>query len=612
MALQKLVISDFSGAIGRSSNEKKKIANAARFSKGLDPFSDQSYVTLARKGTKKSSTTVAGLPTFMVDGSPWTSNRFVLDNAGKFYTVSSADSFALSRTVTGCAGEGLEVFDDYAYYAGSVQLGRYGKLSGTPAFSDNFLADGTTDVDQNGGSTGAADYVPPTSIAETAAARQTFTPQRDPIRSITIDVDVVGSGDWTLTVHDANNVLIGSKTIANGSMSTGDVEFEFATPLRIIIGNEYHFHVTSTVADGGVDTGTATDLEDAEFSTDFGILIDADFHMIVKHLNAIVIANERYLAYWDQATYNPNRIVFPPGFETRTLAVVGEYVVAECWKGPSFDEAEESRRYYWDGVSSTFNFFEIIPQGAPNALIAEGSRTLGVYGNEGALYASETGGSTVQITNAIPKLTRGKKVEVYPGAITQFEGRTLFGFAGLTDDSAGVEQGVYELGSELQELPTVLNFPHQVSTGTTQATTLKVGMLRAFGHDLYFGWDDNGTFGVDKITAGDGANASGSWESLIFDGGNPDADMMALTVTVRFEPLTTGQSITPKYKLDRASSFTNGTAASTVGDTIARIHINTRCREAEFGFNVASTSNTFPKITSIELEWDDLSEELES
>ena len=61
--------------------------------------------------------------------------------------------------------------------------------------------------------------------------------------------------------------------------------------------------------------------------------------------------------------------------------------------------------------------------------------------------------------------------------------------------------------------------------------------------------------------------------------------------------------------VDRASSFTTGTAASTVGDTRVELPIYTRCKEMEFGFNLASTSNTFPKIVGIILEYDNLSEE---
>lgn len=602
MSVKKLIVKSFEGGLAVI-GEKKDIPNSFRWLKGLNPYEDPSYITQSRKATKVSGAIVDGLIYWAEDGSPWSTNRYFYGSGGKIYQETSGGTWSSLRTVTNGEGEGFKVFDDYLYYALEAELGRYGKLSGTPAFSDSFLSDGTTDKDQSGGSTGSADYVPPTTIAETATARQTFTPTRDSLKAVIIDVDVVGTGDWTVTVHDTNNTLIGSKAIANGSMSTGDVTFTFATPLRVVIDNAYHFHVTSTVADGGVDTGTDTDLENAEFTTLFGILISATFHPIVSHLNQIVIGNERYLAVWDQAVYNPNKITFPAGFEVRSLAKFEEFVVAGCYKGATISEAEASRLYFWDGISSTFNFYTDVTIGAPNALHNSKNRLLGVYGNKGAIYLNHS--PFEDVIDEVPKLTRGKIVEVYPGAITEFEGKTLIGI-GSTDDAV-MEQGVYEYGRQANELPESFNFPFIISTGTTQATTVKIGTVKAFGKSVYIGWRDDTSYGVDKITAGDGASATATLESLIFDGGNPDKEFLALNLTITFETLTTGQSVTPKYKCDRGS-FTNGTAG-TVGDTRIETSIYSRCKEFEMGFTLASTSNTFIKITSIELEYDDLAQE---
>lgn len=609
MAEQKLTITDFSGGTATTS-EKKDIPNAARFVKGMNPYEDPTYLTLSRLATKKSSTTVAGLPYWMVDGSPWATDRYVYDSAGKVYGVDNADSFSLLRTVSGGAGEGLLVFDDYLYYALGVSLGRYGLLSGTPAFNDDFLTDGTTNVDQSGGGTGSADYVPPTSISEAATARQTFTPTVDPIKAIIIDVDVVGSGDWTVTLHDSNNVSLGTSTIVNGSMSTGDVTFTLSSPGRVITGNEHHFHVVSTVADGGVDTNAATDLEGAEFSTLFGILIDVDFHPIVSHLNLIVIGNESYLAAWDQAVYSANKVILPRGFEVRALAKTDEYVVAEAFKGSTIREAEAAKRFYWDGISPTYNFSTDITVGACNAIGTVQNQLLGVYGHRGTVYRSNAQAELEDIYAKVPKLARGKYVEVYPGAMAEYEGNALIGYTGATDDTSSFEMGVYEFGSQDSKLPKVLNMSYLVSTGTTQDSNLKISMVKVFGKDIYVGWQDGATtYGVDKIALGDSALASGSWESLIFDGGNPKREELAVSVKITFEALETGESVTPKYRINRASSFTTGTAASTVGDTEVTQYINSRFKEIEFGFNVASSSNTFLKITSIVFTFDDLSSE---
>ena len=610
MAEQTLAITDFSGSIATIS-EKKDIPFSAKFTKGLSPFEDPSYLTLAKKTTKVSGSTVTNLVHRIADGSPWDTNRYFYDAGGNIYQETSAAAWSNIRTVSGSAGEGFLVHDNYLYYVQDTDIGRYGPLDNSPAFIDAFTSWWlASDLQTTDGGTGAADYVPPTSISEAATERQTFTTDHDPIISIVIDVDVVGTGDWTVTLHDRNNRSLGAKTITNASMVVGDNTFTFASPVRVQPKEEYHFHVTSTVADGGVDTETATDLEGAEFTINYAPLITADFHPMVEMLGGWVIGNERYIGFFDNINgeYNPTKIQMAAGFEARTAYKVEEYIIVEAWKGQSFEECEGARRYFWDGIEQTYNHFEEIPMGAPNAGKGYRNEIYGVYGNRGSVYKGSK--PFEKKVDEIPKLARGKKVEVYPGAIAEYEERLVIGYSAVTDDATGFEQGVYEYGSQVSELPVTLNFPYIISTGTTQGTTLKVGALGAFGTDFYIGWRDASTYGVDKVALGDSAIASGAvWESRIFDNNNTDDYKQAIKLVITFESLTTGQSITPKYALERASSFTTGTAASTVGDTSIELFINTLFKEVEFGFNVASSSNTFPIITGVIFVYDDLEPE---
>lgn len=606
MAELKLIVQDFSGGLS-TLGEKKSIPNSAKFSKSLNPFIDPSSIVLSRLATKKSSTTVAGLPLWMEDASPYATDRFVYDNAGKIYKVTSSDVFSLLRTVSGSNGEGLRVFDDFLFYATPTTLGRYGKLSGTPSFNDDFLSDGNRNADDSGGGTGSTDYTPPTSISETATNRQTMSLTKDPLKSITINLDVTGSGDMTLTVHDIDNILIGSATIVNGSLVVGDNTFVFSTPLRINDTQTYHLHITSTVADGGVDTNVNSDLEGAEYSTLFGILIDTTFHPMVQQIRSLVIGNENYIATWNGTNYFPNRIELPQGFVVRAIASTNEFVVIEAFKGNSVREAEEAIRVYWDGISSAANFTTRITIGACNALGTTQNQLVGVFGHEGAVYK---GDELIDVYAKIPKLATGKFVEVFPGAITEFNGRTLIGYAGNTDDTSSVELGIYEHGSQDSNLPKVLNLSYIVSTNDTQGANLKIGMVKAIGQDIYIGAQTGAsTYEVSKVALGDSAIASGSWDSLIFDHGNAKRDKLAISVELTFEALTSGQSVTPKYKIDRASSFTTDIVANTVGDTSVKTFINSRFKEIEFGFNLASTNNTFIKITGIILTFDPLSGE---
>ena len=149
-------------------------------------------------------------------------------------------------------------------------------LNGTPAFQDAFSGWSVgSQLQTTGGGTGSTDYSTTTAINEGATHRQTFTATKDPVKSIVIDIDVVGTGDFTVTLHNVANDTLGTSTIVNGSMSTGDVTFALASVGRTPAGESFHFHVTTTVADGGVDTNVNNDLEGAEFTVNYAALLSA-------------------------------------------------------------------------------------------------------------------------------------------------------------------------------------------------------------------------------------------------------------------------------------------------------------------------------------------------
>jgi hypothetical protein len=605
MADRTLIIKDFTGGIG-TLGEKRDQPGSAKFTKAIDPFEDTSYVTLARKATKKSSTTVAGLIHWIEDGSPWTTDKYAYDSAGKIYKITSGDVVSLLQTTSNAAGEGLKVYHDSLYYALGTELGRYVPLQSSPQFKDAFTNWGDiTDLQDTVAGTGAA-YVPPVAIDEGATHRQTFAPTQDPIKSITLTVDGKGTGDWTVTVHDEWNNFVGSETIANASVSVGSNTFTLDSVGRVIIGNVYHFHVTSTVADGDLDTGSAADLEDVGYTVEYGVLIDSTWHpMVVNNRDELIIGNESYLGHWDESTYNPNKISLGTGYHVRDIAVFEEFIVAIAFKGNSINQSEEAKLFFWDGISPNPNYSSPVTVGVPNAIHNSKGELVGVYGTRGSFYRGAD--PFEQVVHEVPKLARGKYIEVYPGAITEYHGRTLVGYGGNGDDTSGIEQGVYEYGNQTDALVQAFNFPYLISTTNTQATNQKIGMVKAIGDNIWVGWRDDTSYGLDKIAYGDNSAAQGEYESLIFDAGDPNKEFNPMNLIITFETLATNESVTPKYKKDRAASFTAGTEV-TSGSRVEQ-PIYGRCKEIEVGFTLKSADGTFPKITSVQLEYDDLSEE---
>src|SRR3990167_1800498 len=139
MAIKNLQIKDFQSGLG-TLGQKRDLPGSARFLKNLDPYEDQDYITLSRATTKVSSTTVVNLPLWMEDASPFSTDRYSYDLGGGIYKITSSDVVSNVRTVSGSTGEGLKVFDDYLYYMLPTDIGRYGRLSGTPAFNDTLTS----------------------------------------------------------------------------------------------------------------------------------------------------------------------------------------------------------------------------------------------------------------------------------------------------------------------------------------------------------------------------------------------------------------------------------------------------------------------------------------
>lgn len=611
MALKTITHNRFYGGI----SPYKKISTVeggiaqAQFMSGLNIHEDPSEA-VSPHGVSEPFTALTGYGKWIVTGSPYDTNKYIITSDAKIYSLDTTDvTLSLLRTITDFdpTGQGLAVFDDYLYYATATTIGRYGKLSGTPAFNDDVFTDGTTNLDKSQAGSGQT-YTTPLAITETAANYFSFTPTKNPIEKIEINIAGKGTGNWTMTLHDSLNNTVASATYTNGTLSTGVFEFTMSTGQAYIKeGNTYHVHITSTVADGTVTTGTTADLSTAYYKVYNGILFDTnDWHPMTSHLNFLAIGNKNYLAVWDQATYNPNRLVFAPGFRVRTLTTYREYIVAGCWKGSSVSDVTEGRNYYWDGVSSTFNFFEKIEAGMPNVVHNSKNRLFGIYGHRGAMYL---GNDPYRKVQDIPKIADNKYVEVYPGAVTEWNGRTYYGAPGATDDT-GLTVGIYEYGNANDTLPEVLNIPF---TFTSDDGTHKITALKSFGKKLYFcrqyveGVTTYYSLGYIDLTATTMTYAK--YEQLILDGGGTHKTLQPIKLVVTLIP-STSMSAQLKYRKDRGSWVYSSVYSEPTRMEWSLSFLG-RVNEFEYGFDISSATGTKARITGVFFSYEDFSEEVE-
>lgn len=649
-----IIQTGFSNGISSGMADKTWLPDSCLFSRNLAIFDNLNYVTVNPQPAKDSGSVVTDLVRWMDAAYPFENARYAYGDAGNVYKITS-NTWTLDHTISSASqGNGMAQLGTNMCFATNTNIAVKQNINGTAAWTETLFGTGLAhpvNIDISVNASGNT-YTAPSSITETGANSLTFgglttgynTLAYDPVMSVALKVASVGTGDWTVTFHDSSNNVLGTKTIVNASMSTGNVEFAFATQIGILLGAPYHVHVTTTTGDGTVTTTTSGDLSTAWVQTFYGVLINNAYHEGITFQNGVsataVFANDSYLAVWDGVTYNPNKIRLEPGFSVRKIVTINQNLVAYCTKGSDLTAYEEGRQYVWDGIQPYYTLRLPLKMGMPNTAVNFKNRLLGRFGLNGDFSIAPDETQPFRQIQQAPKLTKGSNVATYPGAIDVWQKRALFSYSGTSDANAGVyndasagahvagdtytpptgiEQGVYEFGNQSDREITytavsteVLNFAYQPSTPIANTQNFWVGVIRAFGNDLYISYQDGTNFYVDRVNKANGPYTFGSWESLITDQtltkygqliNDPQKSKLGVRVRVTFVGLPAGCTVTAKYRTNRTVAWTFGVSA-VAGDTSVVANMGTlaslRYKEVEYGFDITTPgTGTFPKITSV-------------
>ncbi len=490
-------------------------------------------------------------------------------------------------------------------------------LVNTPTYSTDVPFPASTtrlDIDQSR-TTGGSTYALPTAISEVTADSLTFTPGSDPQASVDFKVTTKGSGDWTVIVHDSQNRLVATQTILNARIPAAGsyIEFVFDTPWRIVIGKTYHMHLISTVADGAVESSSSNNINTGTFHTYFGFLVtDTQFHPIMPFLQFMVVGNERYLATWDGAFYQPNLIAFPTGTKVRCFGLWREFLAIGTWRGNTITGFDQGRIYFWDGSAPTFNFFIDVPQGQINALYGKDSDLYLFAGYRGVLMKYTGGGFYANGNSAavklkrIPKIATSDYVEVYPGALTIWRDLVHFGMS-ANSDSTTVEKAVYSWGSLNQMYPETLSCDYPISTGN-RGSTVSLGLTFPVGQSLIVGWRDGVATGADVVNFSNPPAAEGLIETLVMDDQALWKDKLNFDIRADHLALQSGESVQVGISIDRGG-FTTGGKVSTDGTFTKLPFASGRGREYQLSVYLYATGTTSPTLLSLGVLHDDTASE---
>lgn len=639
MAIQVFMNRNFEG--GWATDLKVGIKHSFAYSKAIDFRKSPSQMTVLPQPRRED----AGVLKDLIQNE-------VITNDGTIYATGSTGFFykrttggvwsAESSMVPGTFGMDYRSDADAIYICGRKTVSLYQPISNMPSMKPGFYGpsfstyNNTDNVGFNVNSYqmgSSQTTLITTAYNENSALKRFFQTDIEPLQKIGVFITAKGTGDWTLTLHDGLNNILGTSTITNANL-TNNVFNYFTFPnatnsqVRLYVkpnARTYHFHLTSTVADGRVSSTAINDLStcDLEIWADRMIQTTNGMHPMARFLQYECIGNGSYLSVWEPLSDPPTndewlrqRLVFPQEFEVCGLAVFNEYLAIACERtSTSTDTPQEGIIFFWDGYSPTYNYLTKIPEGSPYA-IHEYKNVIYYYAG-GTLYAIGSPASQPVKIRTMPGVDTeysgaNAQIKVYPYAATVRKGIHMMGWPSTTVNTS-IQFGTYSYGAVDKNFPDSFGYSYPISTGTTTYTAqnnLTIGMVRSYGSMMHVSWrdDTNGGYGIDVIDNSSTPATAAVWESIIFDNGFTSKDKSALYLLASFLEMPTDCSFVLKYKINRGSWVYSDvfTTANLKYPGLARFDVtgSNRFYEAQIGVEITSVTAT-PTITSIGLIFND-------
>lgn len=561
--------------------------------------------------------------------------RYSVGDAGYVYKTTTGGVWSVVSQLGENGGAGIihRADVDHVYITGQSKVARIKRVATDATFEQNWFSKGASTSTTCTLSGGTASYTTLTSISENTVDKRSFTSDIEPLYQIGIFIRDAGTGNWTLTLHDDANNSLGTVTITNANIVENAINyFVFSTPIRIQRGDNgggsaltYHFHVTSTVADGTL--ACANNLSDCDMELWASALVTTNngLHPIMNFSNLTLIGNGRYVASYEPlqdspttADFNRHRITLPPGFEVCGFAQKNLMCVIGAEKRSSSGDFQEGMLFFWDGIADTYNDYWPVPEGAPESLFSHKNVVYFIAG--GALYRMRGGDEPIKIRtfrNTDSEYSGTADVtHVYPNMMTVRRGILLIGYPSTTTNQS-LEHGVYSYGAITSDYPDSFGFSYTTSNGNMTnngSNNLKIGMIKSYGDTLYISWRDDDAapqkYSVDIVNNSSSPAASGTLETLEFDDGRPFAYKKASYLIATFDELS-NSTVTLKYKIDGAANWTSGSAVSSGTYAITPVTNvgGGRYQSIQFAIDVTCTGSTSPRVTGLYLMTDLLKKE---
>jgi len=314
--------------------------------------------------------------------------------------------------------------------------------------------------------------------------------------------------------------------------------------------------------------------------------------------------NNRIWRATDATTFSDGYLVLPTNFKITSLTQFGKYIAIAVAPISTFNGV--SKVLLWDGTSTEIQ--ESIDWGEGELRVLE---TI-----EGMLV----GVTDRYLNNAVGAGRGSMIIQVYSGGIPQVikevftkkltaktmplskavKNNRLFFAAKIMTNDAGTEydEGIWSFGRKN------VNYPFALTLDVIDESINTSG-IQAFGTAGNFFFIAHSADGsIDKTDDTAAYTYSSILESQIIDFGDVDSDKRIEILKVSFRKLVSGETVTLKYKVDDATSWTTIGSVSTVGE-ISRSFTGIEATDVNFAsgreykFQVVSTGGA--EITSLTL-----------
>jgi hypothetical protein len=603
--------------------------------------------------------------------------RYGVDTTGWLYKIDTSDVFTPLHQMTSAGASGMlyNSITDQLYIPSQNAISLYGKLTSSISSAvwrpDQFgasasnapgcvniyntsdgLFDGATRNNSQGITTGITSSsqvttnttlttAVPTTLTENTTDLCFFNPDIEPFYSIDVFIKAKGTGDWTLTLHDSLNNVLATVTVVNASLTNNAYNrFLFTGQIRALVNAtqtgqsaSYHWHVTSTVADGTVGSITAGDMTSADFLLYAYALVAPNNGLHPTTMFSgngvpfLCIGNGNYLTTYNFGNdSNPSnsqlvrhQLYFKPGEEVCAIDTNNQYLVIATERrtkvaGRNF---QKGCLYFWDSTVNAPNFKIDIPMGAPYSVHTENSVTY--FECAGSLYAWSGGQTVIKVRKLAYEntdyLNSVDNTLVYPNMFTSRYGLLMMGYPSTTSN-VNTNFGVWSWGTVELTYPNSYGLSYELSNGLqkyTSGNNLQMGCVYNFVDTMYISWGAiiNGvqTYGMDRVNNYSTPALKWGYRSLIWDGGVTYKQKRGARMKVRCLPLPAGCTLQAFYSADRGVDVISPTAVE--GDRAIVFEATVRCAELQWGFIGTCTSGVTvaPVILDVSMQLDPLTQE---